>query len=180
MKLNILVFFLLAMSFFVSCSVPDVPDDGVISPVSAPDNVSAFFEEHLPDHSQSLGRADFKFSDREFSESECFLVNSKSEFKDVVADGTSDDLNLLLADWSFFDDSDYYPVINIHAVEYDRGNGYFDMSADAKIGYKASDRITLEAKGHFEFRLNHDVQDCGIAYLRYYQNPDVNFRLFKL
>ena len=89
------------------------------------------------------------------------------------SDGTSDDLNLLLADWSFFDDSDYYPVINIHAVEYDRGNGYFDMSADAKIGYKASDRITLEAKGHFEFRLNHDVQDCGIAYLRYYQNPDV-------
>lgn len=86
-KLNILVFFLLAMSVFVSCSVPDVPDDGVISPVSAPDNVSAFFEEHLPDHSQSLGRADFKFSDREFSESECFLVNSKSEFKDVVADG---------------------------------------------------------------------------------------------
>ena len=68
------------MSVFVSCSVPDVPDDGVISPVSAPDNVSAFFEEHLPDHSQSLGRA-------EFSESECFLVNSKSEFKDVVADG---------------------------------------------------------------------------------------------
>ena len=86
-KLNILVFFLLAMSVFVSCSVPDVPDDGVISPVSAPDNVSAFFEEYLPDHSQSLGRADFKFSDREFSESECFLVNSKSEFKDVVADG---------------------------------------------------------------------------------------------
>lgn len=89
------------------------------------------------------------------------------------SNGTSDDLNLLLADWSFFDDSDYYPVINIHAVEYDRGNGYFDMSVDAKIGYKASDRITLEAKGHFEFRLNHDVQDCGIAYLRYYQNPDV-------
>lgn len=86
-KLNILVFFLLAMSVFVSCSVPDVPDDGVISLVSAPDNVSAFFEEHLPDHSQSLGRADFKFSDREFSESECFLVNSKSEFKDVVVDG---------------------------------------------------------------------------------------------
>lgn len=48
-----------------------------------------------------------------------------------------------------------------------------EMGADAKIGYKASDRITLEAKGHFEFRLNHDVQDCGIAYLRYYQNPDV-------
>lgn len=86
-KSNILVFFLLAMSVFVSCNVLDVPDDGVISPVSAPDNVSAFFEEHLPDHSQSLGRADFKFSDREFSESECFLVNSKSEFKDVVADG---------------------------------------------------------------------------------------------
>lgn len=89
------------------------------------------------------------------------------------SDGTSDDLSLLLADWSFFDDSDYYPVINIHALEYDRGNGYFDMSADAKIGFKASDSITLEAKGHFEFELNHDVQDCGIAYLRYYQNPDI-------
>ncbi len=87
--------------------------------------------------------------------------------------GASEDLSLLLADWSFFDDSDYYPVINIHAVEYDRGNGYFDMSADAKIGFKASDSITLDVKGHFEFKLNHDVQDCGIAYLRYYQNPDV-------
>ncbi len=87
MKSNIIVSLLLMGCFFLSCSVADIPDEGVVSPVSAPDYISAFFEEHLPKHSQSFYQADFKFSDREFSENECFLINSKSEFKAVIADG---------------------------------------------------------------------------------------------
>lgn len=87
-EIKIITFLMWILSgILVSCSVADIPDDGVISPVSAPDNVSDFFEEHLPDHSQFLSRADFKFSDREFSETECFLINSMSEFKAVAADG---------------------------------------------------------------------------------------------
>lgn len=87
------------------------------------------------------------------------------------SNGTSEDLSSLLADWSFFDDSSYYPVINIHAVEYDRGNGSFDFSTSAKIGLKLSDDIVLESKGNFNYVFSNDAQDCGVAYLRYYQNP---------
>lgn len=87
MKSNLIVSLLLMGWLFVSCSVADIPDEGVISPVSAPDDIIAFFEEHLPKNSQTFCQTDFKFSDMEFSENECFLINSKSEFKAVVTDG---------------------------------------------------------------------------------------------
>lgn len=85
--------------------------------------------------------------------------------------GDSPELTSVLADWSFFDDSYYYPVINIHVVEYDRSSSNLDISANAKIGVKLSEDIGLESKGRFNFVLSNSGQDCGIAYLRYYQNP---------
>ena len=62
-------------------------------------------------------------------------------------------------------------MINIHVVEYDRSSSNLDISANAKIGVKLSEDIGLEAKGRFNFVLSNSGQDCGIAYLRYYQNP---------
>lgn len=87
------------------------------------------------------------------------------------SNGVAEDLSLVLADWSFFDDSCYYPVINIHVVEYDRGQSALNLDISAKIGVKLADEIGLEGKGKFSYRLSHDGQDCGVAYLRYYQNP---------
>lgn len=88
------------------------------------------------------------------------------------SNGIADSLSLALADWSFFDDSRYYPVLNIHALEYDRGIGNMDLNVSAKIGVKLTDEIGLETKGNFTYQLSNKGQDCGVAYLRYYQDPN--------
>ena len=57
-------------------------------------------------------------------------------------------------------------------MEYDRGTSDMDLSVDAKIGVKLSDDIGLQANGRFNFHLSNNGQDCGIVYLRYYQDPN--------
>ena len=71
---------------FVSCSVEDVPADGRVTPVYASDEVEAFFLEYLPENSYRGSAVDFAFSDRDYSQTECFLINSMEEFRGVVSD----------------------------------------------------------------------------------------------
>lgn len=103
------------------------------------------------------------------------IVDTLSHFSyrfPAGSNGESPAIESTLADWSFFDDDLYYPVINIQAVEYDRGTSDMDLSVDAKIGVKLSDDIGLQANGRFNFHLSNNGQDCGIVYLRYYQDPN--------
>ena len=47
-----------------------------------------------------------------------------------------------------------------------------DLNVSAKIGVKLTDEIGLETKGNFTYQLSNKGQDCGVAYLRYYQDPN--------
>lgn len=85
---------------------------------------------------------------------------------------TDTGLNKLMADWSFFDDSYFYPVLNINMREYDRASATMNVTLEAQCGYKLADAITLEACGSIELSLNKKNKDCGTIYLRYYENPE--------
>lgn len=86
----------------------------------------------------------------------------------------SGSINGLMADWSFFDDSQYYPVLNINMREYDRATASVSVKADVKCGYKKEDYIDLEALGSFEYEYKNESKDCGTVVLRYYEDPEQN------
>lgn len=81
-------------------------------------------------------------------------------------------LNVQLAEWSFFDDSTYYPILNINVREIDRASADINLSLSAKCGYKYADNIDLAACGNFDITINKKNKDCGIVYLRYFENPE--------
>lgn len=85
---------------------------------------------------------------------------------------TDTGLNSMLADWSFFDDSTYYPILNINMKEYDNLTGTMRFSMEAKCGYKYQDCIDLAVCGSITVDMNNDNKDCGTVYLRYYENPE--------
>ena len=86
----------------------------------------------------------------------------------------SQDLNNLMADWSFFDDSEYYPILNINVREYDKATFSTTINAEAKIGKKLADDISVVAKGTFSYEFKNKNKDCGTVMLRYYENPEQN------
>lgn len=94
------------------------------------------------------------------------------QFDDRASD--SEPLNKLMADWSFFDDSNYYPILNIHMREYDRGTFKVTLNANANIGYKQNDDISIVAMGSFTYEYKNRGQECGTVTLRYYENPEQN------
>lgn len=81
-------------------------------------------------------------------------------------------LNIQLAEWSFFDDSTYYPILNINVREIDRASADINLSLSAKCGYKYADNIDLAACGNFDITINNKNKDCGTVYLRYFENPE--------
>ncbi len=85
---------------------------------------------------------------------------------------TDTGLNSLMADWSFFDDSTYYPILNISMKEYDRATGTMNFTLEAKCGYKYADAIDLAVCGSITVKMNDKNKDCGTVYLRYYENPE--------
>lgn len=95
-----------------------------------------------------------------------FKFNDKSD--------DSQDLNHLMADWSFFDDSEYYPILNINVREYDKVTFSTTINAEAKIGKKLTDDISVVAKGTFTYKFQNKNKDCGTVMLRYYENPEQN------
>ena len=86
----------------------------------------------------------------------------------------SQDLNNLMANWSFFDDSEYYPILNINVREYDKVTFATQIEAQAKIGKKLADDISIIAKGTFSYEFQNKNKDCGTVTLRYYENPEKN------
>lgn len=86
MRTNILtltVSLLLLGGGFVACDDPEPIKAIGTSPVSAPENVSAFFKTHLPPKSSSPLEVAF-FGKIDFDDTECFVINSMEEFKTVA------------------------------------------------------------------------------------------------
>lgn len=96
---------------------------------------------------------------------------SSVDYRFKVNGNSSESLNCLLADWSFYDDSVYYPILNIHMLEYDRGRLKAYIKADAKVGVKLNEDISIQTIGTFEYTLANNGQECGTVQLRYYENP---------
>ena len=105
-----------------------------------------------------------------------FKIDTLSVIIHQFAERSNDSgrLNKLMADWSFYDDSNYYPVLNVSLIEYDRTNTTFTLNVDAKIGKKINEDISLTAHGKFYFKYSNEGQDCGTVTLRYYENPEKN------
>lgn len=96
---------------------------------------------------------------------------SSVDYRFKVNGNSSESLNCLLADWSFYDDSVYYPILNIHMLEYDRARLKVSIKADAKVGVKFNEDISIQTIGTFEYTLANNGQECGTVQLRYYENP---------
>lgn len=73
---------------FAACD--DTEDSHITGtpPASAPEEVSAFFETCLPPSSYSHSDPEFGFSEINYGESECFLINSMEEFAAIAPSGT--------------------------------------------------------------------------------------------
>lgn len=96
------------------------------------------------------------------------VVDYRFEYDTPLVTG----LNSVMTDWSFFDDSTYYPVLNINMREYDRWSIQATVTMDVKCGYKYQDIIDLAVNGSIDFTMNNRNRDCGTVYLRYYENPE--------
>lgn len=110
-------------------------------------------------------------------EKEARKIPLRVSFENVKFNNKSDDsqdLNNLMADWSFFDDSEYYPILNINVREYDKVTFSTTINAQAKIGKKLADDISVVAKGTFSYKFENKNKDCGTVMLRYYENPEQN------
>lgn len=102
------------------------------------------------------------------------LVDTLStiDYKFPSRSDDADGLNALMADWSFFDDNNYYPVLNIGMREYDAGTASVSINVGAKCGYKYADYIDLVTVGSFKYEFANKSRDCGTVMLRYYEYPE--------
>lgn len=66
---------------FVACDDSEEFQLAGTPSVSAPEEVSTFFKTYLPSNSASAPEPEFGFSEIDFSESECFQINSMDEFR---------------------------------------------------------------------------------------------------
>jgi len=48
------------------------------------------------------------------------------------------------------------------------------FNANANIGYKQNDDISIVAMGSFTYEYKNRGQECGTVTLRYYENPEQN------
>lgn len=87
MKPNILtltVALLMLGGGFVACDDSEEPEAIGTPPVTAPADVSAFFKTYLPPSSYSHSEPAFGFSEIDYQDTECFVINSLEEFKAVA------------------------------------------------------------------------------------------------
>lgn len=87
MKTNILTLttaLLLLGGGFVACNHSQEPEAIGTPPVSAPTDVSAFFKTYLPPSSSSHPEPAFNFSEIDYRDTECFVINSLEEFEIVA------------------------------------------------------------------------------------------------
>lgn len=69
---------------FVACNDSEEPEAIGTPPVSAPTDVAAFFRTYLPPNSYSRPEPAFNFSEIDYHDTECFVINSLEEFKAVA------------------------------------------------------------------------------------------------
>lgn len=69
---------------FVACNDSEEPEAIDTPPVTVPTDVSAFFKTYLPPSSYSHPEPEFNFSEIDFRDTECFVINSMEEFKAVA------------------------------------------------------------------------------------------------
>lgn len=69
---------------FVACNDSEEPEAIGTPPVTVPTDVSAFFKTYLPSSSYSRPEPEFNFSEIDFRDTECFVINSMEEFKAVA------------------------------------------------------------------------------------------------
>ena len=87
MKSNVLILkavLLLLGGNLVACDDSKEPEVVGTPPVAASEEVTAFFTTHLPESSYNCSEGKFNFSEIDFGETECFLINSTEEFEAVA------------------------------------------------------------------------------------------------
>lgn len=87
MKSNVLILkavLLLLGGNLVACDDSKEPEVVGTPPVAASEEVTAFFTTHLPESSYNCSEVRFNFSEIDFGETECFLINSTEEFEAVA------------------------------------------------------------------------------------------------
>lgn len=88
MKSNVLILkavLLLLGGNLVACDDSKEPEVVGTPPVAASEEVTAFFTTHLPESSYNCSEVKFNFSEIDFGETECFLINSTEEFEAVAS-----------------------------------------------------------------------------------------------
>lgn len=112
MKTNFLILTIVSFLLGGGFAACDDTEDSHITgtpPASAPEEVSAFFETCLPPSSYSHSDPEFGFSEINYGESECFLINSMEEFAAIAPSGTDlpaidfDKYSLLIGQYSMGD-----------------------------------------------------------------------------
>ena len=114
-----------------------------------------------------------EIADIEFSSKKKFEANPKNAGLEYD-ENDSGYINSVIANWSFFDDSEYYPILNINMREYDKASFSASVNADVKCGYKKEDDIDIQVCGKFSYTYANKNKDCGTVLLRYYENPEKN------
>lgn len=87
MKLNLLKWAAAAamlVAGLTACDDTEEPSIAGTPPITAPTEVSAFFDATLPPRSYSYPGPDFGFGEIDWGESECFLINSMEEFEAIA------------------------------------------------------------------------------------------------
>lgn len=69
---------------FAACNDADESSIAGTPPITAPTEVTAFFDASLPSSSYSQPEPEFGFEEIDFGESECFLINSMEEFEAIA------------------------------------------------------------------------------------------------
>ena len=87
MKSNVLILkavLLLLGGNLVACDDSKEPEVVGTPPVAASEEVTAIITTHLPERSYNCSEVKFNFSEIDFGETECFLINSTEEFEAVA------------------------------------------------------------------------------------------------
>ena len=98
MKSNVLILkavLLLLGGNLVACDDSKEPEVVGTPPVAASEEVTAFFTTHLPESSYNCSEVKFNFSEIDFGETECFLINSTEEAVDTDTESGKMTLNLV-------------------------------------------------------------------------------------
>lgn len=75
---------LLSGAGMAACSDSEQAAVAGTPPAAASEEVTAFFKAHLPESSTNHSEVEFNFSELDFNETECILINSAEEFAAVA------------------------------------------------------------------------------------------------